>query len=563
MAGMSLGDIHLRFAWQAWHLWHWAGSGVALVHAWACLGTLGRRWRHGTLCGFASCGRRGTWWHPPSFCVAGVPLICTYGTGLALVARLGALGHAWARLVAGDAAVLCVAGVAHPPSLRLAGVPLMALGWLWWRAWVRWVPRGAAPLSMGRRGAWWHLPSFCVAGVALVALGWQCGVSSHTIFDFDTPSFTHNFVTHHLWHTTLSHTLFHTPSFTHHFVTHNLSHTPSLTRHLWHTIFHITLSHTIFHTPSQTIFHTHHLSHTTLSHTIFHHTIFHTQLCHTPSFATPSFTHHFVTHHLSHTTLSHTSFFFVTHHLSHTTLSHTQNFFFYVSILHHLLCLSFLPRPATTFVAHYWKKLACGVIRSFNLCVCVCFFLSLFVVVLMAPCWAHVEPCWAILGYFRVFVDSVGLYLGLGYFGVVAFWSCWAFILDLGISVLLGFGLVSLYFGLGHFSVVELWSCWPLFWTWAFQCRWVLVYSSRFPKKCKYQAKRNFWVALLLFLMLFVVPCFPFFFGHVALGLCWLCLKLMLRKIEPCWVVAASFSAHVGPMWSHLGLCWDRVGSCC
>ena len=45
--------------------------------------------------------------------------------------------------------------------------------------------------------------------------------------------------------------------------------------------------------------------------------------------------------------------------------------------------------------------------------------------------------------------------------------------------------------------------------------------------------------------MLFVVPCFPFFFGHVALGLCWLCLKLMLRKIEPCWVVAASFSAHV------------------
>ena len=44
---------------------------------------------------------------------------------------------------------------------------------------------------------------------------------------------------------------------------------------------------------SNTIFHTRHLSHTTLSHTIFH-----TQLCHTPSF----------THHLSHTTLSHTIF---------------------------------------------------------------------------------------------------------------------------------------------------------------------------------------------------------------------------------------------------------------
>ena len=28
MAGVALVD--LRFAWQAWHLWHWAGSGGAL-----------------------------------------------------------------------------------------------------------------------------------------------------------------------------------------------------------------------------------------------------------------------------------------------------------------------------------------------------------------------------------------------------------------------------------------------------------------------------------------------------------------------------------------------------
>jgi len=48
MAGVACGDMHLRFAWQAWHLLH-------------------------------------------------------------LVARLGALGPG---LVAGDAAVLCVAGVA-------------------------------------------------------------------------------------------------------------------------------------------------------------------------------------------------------------------------------------------------------------------------------------------------------------------------------------------------------------------------------------------------------------------------------------------------------------------
>jgi len=31
VAGVALGDIHLHFAWQAWHLRHWAGSGRALV----------------------------------------------------------------------------------------------------------------------------------------------------------------------------------------------------------------------------------------------------------------------------------------------------------------------------------------------------------------------------------------------------------------------------------------------------------------------------------------------------------------------------------------------------
>ena len=30
VAGVPLGDIDLHFAWQAWHLWHWAGSGGAL-----------------------------------------------------------------------------------------------------------------------------------------------------------------------------------------------------------------------------------------------------------------------------------------------------------------------------------------------------------------------------------------------------------------------------------------------------------------------------------------------------------------------------------------------------
>ena len=30
MAGVALRDIYLHFVWQAWHLWHWAGSGGAL-----------------------------------------------------------------------------------------------------------------------------------------------------------------------------------------------------------------------------------------------------------------------------------------------------------------------------------------------------------------------------------------------------------------------------------------------------------------------------------------------------------------------------------------------------
>ena len=115
-------------------------------------------------------------------------------------------------------------------------------------------------------------------------------------------------MTHHLSHTTLTHTIFDTTS-----LTHTISHTPSKT---------------IFHTPPFT----HHLSHT----------IFHTQLCHTPSFTTRS--------------LSHTIF--------HHTIFHADSF-----VTHHLPHLSFVfpsfPVPATTLFAHYWKKLTCGLSGPF------------------------------------------------------------------------------------------------------------------------------------------------------------------------------------------------------
>ena len=232
------------FAWQGWHLATSTltlrgrrgtyGTGLALV---ARLGPSWRRGRRGSLR-----GRRGTWRHRPSLCVAGV--------------ALGDMDVHFAWQAWHLATRTC--------TLRgrrgTYGAGLAALGWLWWHTWVpvdmtQWTPRLL-------RGTWRYRPSLCVAGVALMALGWLWwrawfpGVAgathhlshttlSHTIFH--TPS-----LTHHLSHTTLSHTIFHTPSFTHHFVTH----------HLWHTIFHTQLCHA----PSLT----HQLSHTTLSHTIFH-----------------------------------------------------------------------------------------------------------------------------------------------------------------------------------------------------------------------------------------------------------------------------------------------------
>ena len=188
--------------------------------------------------------------------------------------------------------------------------------------------RGALGSGLGARDA----AAFCVAGVAQpyihLRFTWQAWHNLTSTFVlrgrrgtlFDTPSFTHHFVTHHLSHTTLSHTIFH---------------------------------HTLFHT------------------SLCHHTIFHTQLCHTPSFTTPCFTHNCVTHHLSphhisHPALSHTytPSSFVTHHLSHSTLSRTAVLTFR-SFTTSFAFPSFSV-PATTFGAHYWKKLPCGVIRSFN-----------------------------------------------------------------------------------------------------------------------------------------------------------------------------------------------------
>ena len=122
----------------------------------------------------------------------------TYGTGLVR-------WHAWSALVAGDVAVFCAACVAlgdivgnagvscvagmalgdidlhsvwqapgtwrHRPSLCVARVAFMALGWLLWRAWFPFVAVDASTV--------------CVAGVALgvhfVWQAWRLATSTFTL----------------------------------------------------------------------------------------------------------------------------------------------------------------------------------------------------------------------------------------------------------------------------------------------------------------------------------------------------------------------------------------------
>ena len=92
--------------------------------------------------------------------------------------------------------------------------------------------------------------------------------------------------------------------------------------------------------------------------------IFHTQsFTHTHNFVTQLFTHNFVTHTQSFT---HN---FVTHNLSHTTLSHSSSHTTVKMIDLPPSPLSFLLSPLSPCrFDHffYWKKLTCGVIRSFN-----------------------------------------------------------------------------------------------------------------------------------------------------------------------------------------------------
>ena len=87
---------------------------------------------------------------------------------------------------------------------------------------------------------------------------------SHTIFHTTTLPHTQSFKT--IFHTQLCHA----PSFTHDFVTHHLSYNNFVTHNLLHNNF---------------VTHTQNRSHNNFAtHTIFQNNLSHTQLCHTPSF---------------------------------------------------------------------------------------------------------------------------------------------------------------------------------------------------------------------------------------------------------------------------------------
>ena len=86
--------------------------------------------------------------------------------------------RAWSDLVAGDAAALCVAGVAQThiycrfarqPWHKLTSAALCVAGVAQTHIYHRFAWRG-------RCGTNSHLPSFCVAGVALMALGGALGL---------------------------------------------------------------------------------------------------------------------------------------------------------------------------------------------------------------------------------------------------------------------------------------------------------------------------------------------------------------------------------------------------
>ena len=170
MAGVALGHIHLRFAWQAWHL----ETSTCVLR-----------------------DKIGTWLLP--FCVAELGLgYCHLRS--AWQASPGAASLSHTSFTHHLCQTLSFTQLCHTPSFT-----------------HNIVTHHLSHTTL----------SHTIFHTQLVTHNFVTHHLSHTTFHTQlchTPSFTHNFVAHHLSHTTLSHTIFHTELVTHNFVTHNLSH---------------------------------------------------------------------------------------------------------------------------------------------------------------------------------------------------------------------------------------------------------------------------------------------------------------------------------------------------
>ena len=169
VAGVALGDIHLDFTWQGWHLPSFCVAGVVHMALGGALGlSLGARDAAPLLR-----GRRGTWWHPPWFHVAGVAQPHIY--------RRFAW-QAWHKLTS----TVLSRGRRGTTS---EGVALMALAGALGLGLGARDARDAAPLLRGRRGTWWHPPWFHVAGVTQPHIyrrfAWQAWYTWHWVARLD------------------------------------------------------------------------------------------------------------------------------------------------------------------------------------------------------------------------------------------------------------------------------------------------------------------------------------------------------------------------------------------
>ena len=170
------------FVWQTWHL-----EASTSILCGRCGTSRGKRCTYRIGLAPRLCRRRGiiwkhTWRHRNSLCLAGVALMALGWLWWRALFPLSPRLFVWQTWhLEASTSILCGSTWRHWPSLCVAGVPLMALGWLLWRAlfplsprlflWRAWRLEASTSILCGTRGIRWHRPSFCVAGVALMALG--------------------------------------------------------------------------------------------------------------------------------------------------------------------------------------------------------------------------------------------------------------------------------------------------------------------------------------------------------------------------------------------------------